>query len=82
MTDKNSFLNVQSWYQEVNQLSPVSPIILIGTKADKNPQNVTNTQALELANELLMIYDYVQLNATSTDDIQHVIELGISHLLI
>ena len=48
LTNMESFLNVQMWIRKIRSISPKTPIILIGNKADYEEDRVFTHQLIEL----------------------------------
>ena len=77
-----TFYNVRSWYAEVNQLSPQSPVLLVGTKTDQKggKDRVQKQTASQLIQDIFMLYNYVEINAEDGDQVQRLLELCVSFL--
>eukprot|EP01092_Planopodium_desertum_P015077 TRINITY_DN7797_c0_g3_i1.p1 TRINITY_DN7797_c0_g3~~TRINITY_DN7797_c0_g3_i1.p1 ORF type:complete len:240 (-),score=6.24 TRINITY_DN7797_c0_g3_i1:68-742(-) len=85
ITKPETFNNVLSWYAEVNQLSPYSPIILVGTKKDLRSEGTgTDAKPVSLeegfakSQDLIMAYEYVEIEANSLRDVHKLMELALS----
>lgn len=84
VTNESTFQNVRSWYAEVNQLSPKSPVILVGTKLDRaqSEKRMDPKTPQLLMQDLLMLYNYVEIDATDPVQVKRLVDLGLSYLTL
>merc|ERR1711964_617196 len=80
LTNEDTFKNCRSWYAEVNQLSARSPVLLVGTKVDKKLPRIDRKVPEALLQDLLMLYNYIEVDATDPNNVKKLIELAVSHL--
>lgn len=80
LTNEDTFKNCRSWYAEVNQLSSKSPVLLVGTKVDKKLPRIDRKVPESLLQDLLMLYNYIEVDATDANNVKKLIELAVSHL--
>jgi small GTP-binding protein len=80
LMNEDTFKNCRSWYAEVNQLSPKSPVLLVGTKVDQKLPRIDRKVPESLLQDLLMLYNYIEVDATDAHNVKKLIELAVSHL--
>ena len=80
LTNEDTFKNCRSWYAEVNQLSSRSPVLLVGTKVDMKLPRIDRKVPEALLQDLLMLYNYIEVDATDANNVKKLIELAVSHL--
>lgn len=85
LTDEDTFKSARSWYAEVNQLSPKSPVLLVGTKVDLtggDEKRVDPKMPQMLMQDLLMMYNYVEVDATDPAQVKRLMDLALSYLTL
>lgn len=83
LTNEDTFKNARSWYAEVNQLSSKIPVILVGTKADKvGDVKVNRRLADSMREDAMMIYNYVEVDASDPQHVKKLLDLAVSYLAL
>jgi len=90
LTNKESFINVKKWFNELKQLtgSREIPIIIVGNKSDLSEEREVDFQfAIKLVNELASeVYDgglsYIETSALNGDNVEDAFSLMAYHHII
>lgn len=82
LTNEETFKSCRTWYAEVNQLAPKSPILLVGTKVDSKAERIDRKVPEQLVQDLLMLVNYVEIDTNDPNSVKKLLELAISHLAL